>query len=176
MKSEELKARIKNLQERAWDVWTDAHELPRELGLDDRCFFQCGGIKHLACDLTDNLGKLLMILESHCEEEEMTNNEIIAEWLGGEFGGFKIVHGLLHTTCEEFLPDSCIDFWHGEGGLLAKIIQQEKHHIFMRMLVKNTPVNQCPIGIYGGIWFGLRATPAQLATALVATINELREK
>ena len=70
MNQSELSSKINNLRERAWDVWTSAHAIPRELGLDDKCFFSCGGIKHLVCDLTDNLLKLEECLKPHCEESE----------------------------------------------------------------------------------------------------------
>ena len=75
MTKEELESKISNLRHRAWDVWTSAHQLPRQLGLDDSCFFACGGIKSHILKVTNNLKNLERILSEHCiTEEEDENN------------------------------------------------------------------------------------------------------
>ena len=70
MTKDELSARIDNLQKCAWDIWTNAHDIPRELGTDDKCFFNSGGVKHLVCDLIDNLAKVKQFLVPFCEDDE----------------------------------------------------------------------------------------------------------
>lgn len=70
MKTDELNSKINNLRERAWGIWADAHKLPRELETDDSCFFTAGGVKHLVCDLCDNLLKVESHLKPYCEDSE----------------------------------------------------------------------------------------------------------
>ena len=78
MTKDELRAKIDNLQKRAWDVWTSAHAIPRDLGTDDKCFFDSGGVKHLVCDLVDNLAKVGKYLEPFCDDDEL-QSELDAE-------------------------------------------------------------------------------------------------
>ena len=69
MNIETLEAKIKNLQDRLWGVWTDAHQIPKQLGTDDRCFFACGGVKTPICDIIDHLAKIKAFLEPFCEDD-----------------------------------------------------------------------------------------------------------
>ena len=68
MNRETLEAKIKNLQDRLWGVWTDAHKIPKQLGTDDRCFPDCGGVKTPICDIIVHLAKMRTFLEPFCED------------------------------------------------------------------------------------------------------------
>jgi len=94
----------------------------------------------------------------------MTTNETIARWLGWQYEGDAWTN-----TDEEpgiFLPqwDTDITLWHGEDGLLAEIGRQELAVRFETALCDATQ-RASIIGL-------LRATPSQLAAALVETIGE----
>ena len=82
-------------------------------------------------------------------------------------------------------PDTDITLWHGEDGLLAEIERRGKWLHFIKTLAEVcgdagieaslgnalvTPLS--PEDVWGAIWMMLRATPAQLAAALVKTIGE----
>ena len=68
MTTKELHDRIQELRDRAWSVWSDAHQLPRELGTDDKCFLASGGVKTPSLEVVDNLVKVETYLRSFCED------------------------------------------------------------------------------------------------------------
>ncbi len=66
MTTNELHERIEELRKRAWSVWADAHQLPRDCGTDDMCFLASGGIKTLTLEVVDNLVKVERFLRRFC--------------------------------------------------------------------------------------------------------------
>ena len=118
-------------------------------------------------------------------EGKMTTNETIARWLGkdihigptrdlrdGDLYRFGDAEGIciVHVTDDEshsfvgWNPEEYIEDWHGEDGLLAEIGRQELAVRFETALCDATQ-RASIIGL-------LRATPSQLAAALVEVIGE----
>jgi len=123
-------------------------------------------------------------------------NEKIARWLGWE----KLSRPALPMSEDEpplewkapsggarFAPywDRYISEWHGGDGLLSKIEEKGPHDVFMRkflgVLMANTRGARGVIAQesdgsewveIGTAWAILKATPAQLAAALVEVIDD----
>ena len=69
MKQAELHDSIIELKNRAWSVWTDAHSIPRQLGVDDFCFIYAGGVKSPVITVIENLSKVEEHLKQYCEDD-----------------------------------------------------------------------------------------------------------
>ena len=69
MKKTELKERISAMQAKAWEVWSEAHELAREVGRDDQVFFNKNcGIKTKTLSTIDSLQSIHEHLCKQCED------------------------------------------------------------------------------------------------------------
>jgi len=129
----------------------------------------------------------------------MNDNEIISEWVGLEIvkavdeglKGLLVEDGKLFYGkgglryalpdgggCRPWQPDTDITLWHGPGGLIEKI---EEKGLLQRFVDKLTVVLGLMIEVEfdGSEWLAveylpvlIKATPAQLSAALVATIKE----
>ena len=108
----------------------------------------------------------------------MSDNELIAEFVDWMWDGREIKRKVdLLTACTDdghvryiWHPDTDIDIWHGDDGLLHKIEDSVLRNDFMSELIKQVGVFGCPKDIT--VWRVLQATPAQLTAALVAVIKE----
>jgi len=90
----------------------------------------------------------------------MTDNELIAEWLGWK-GNPPF--------------DADITLWHGSDGLLAEIDRKGFRQRFMYMLWNIAGVRESAMPDNGSdpvAWHFMQSTTAQLTTALVAVIKE----
>ena len=113
----------------------------------------------------------------------MTNNEKIAEWRGytrfktpatsQKYPGvpaeswIKPSTGL--TASIEF--DGDIVLWHGKDGLLAEIEQREKKGVFLDALMVANAWAVDGRWNQDFVWLICRATPAQLAAALMRMMH-----
>ena len=115
----------------------------------------------------------------------MTTNERIAEWAGWEeiesYGeGVRSIGRVPRSHKDwnddfqySFIPsfDTDITLWHGENGLLAEI---ENRHLSEQFVYESDGpwLGGDDDGFAVEIWAALRASPAQLAAALVKVIEE----
>jgi len=124
----------------------------------------------------------------------MNDNEIISEWVGLEIvkavdeglKGLLVEDGKLFYGkgglryalpdgggCRPWQPDTDITLWHGPGGLLQKIEERGLARDFVNALDEVLRPGVDPDDVYSWLltWEPLRANPAQLSAALVATIK-----
>ena len=102
----------------------------------------------------------------------MTDNEIIARWLGYKF---KDGEWLTQDGKYAFNPTVIgnVEFWHGKGRLLEKIEEKGLERKFYLHWVLNGGLTGNPK--FSDAWLFRRAEPAQLTDALVATIKEVSD-
>jgi len=111
----------------------------------------------------------------------MTDNELIAEWLGyeceddGMFCWYEWVSPDGQRVLSTYAWDVNIGLWHGDNGLLAEIDRRGVRQRFMYMLWNIAGVRESAMPDNGSdpvAWHFMQSTPAQLTAALVAVIKE----
>jgi len=121
----------------------------------------------------------------------MTDNEIIARWVGlvedDDYNqnprdclmkhGSEIIqfHVGLNPGAEPWQPDTDIARWHGEDGLLERLVDTELLPKFIDKFLDMDPMAVGVRTVREGVFLGLWAGPSQLTAALVATIKEVSD-
>ena len=116
----------------------------------------------------------------------MNDNERIAEFVDWMWDGREIKRkGDLLTACTDdghvryiWHPDTDIDKWHGNDGLLKKI-EQKFWQLFCDQFVRIVlgPGMNAPVMTHMALFTAaIQATPAQLTAALVAVLKEEQDE
>jgi len=113
----------------------------------------------------------------------VTDNEKIARWRGYIYVDQRIKQpfqddGLsgwrdgLHGKGVSIAFDTDITLWHGKDGVLAEIEKREKKGVFLDALMVTNAWDVDGRWNQDFVWLICRATPAQLAAALVKVIGD----
>jgi len=113
----------------------------------------------------------------------MTNNKKIARWLGCVYVDQRIKQSFqddgisgwrnwLHGEGISIAFDTDIALWHGENGVLYEVGKRNRSGDFIDALFNLCEYTDDRSDNEDWDWYLLAATPAQLAAALVRTIDD----